>query len=149
MSSLFSAFDCNFYERIIPYHLANIELFPPEVLKHLKSGSFTVSVTGQRWCTVALDEAHEICINKDLKAAVIHPTKSYIPTENITLFNYCIKAYKNIIHELFPERDTQRTTCTGAALTVQQVRPKPDHFYILYIVKIVIYAIVINQTATH
>ena len=107
MSPLFSAFNRDFYERIIPYHIADIESFPSEVLQCLRNGGFTVSMSGRRRCTIALDEAHEMCINKDLKAAVTHPTKSNLQKQNI-IFNYHIKAHKNIIHELFPERKSNQ-----------------------------------------
>ena len=76
MSPLFSAFNRDFYERIIPYHIADIESFPSEVLQCLINDGFTVSMSGCRWCAIALGEAHEMYINKDLKAAVTHPTKS-------------------------------------------------------------------------
>ena len=59
-----------------------------------------VSILGHRWCAVALDEAHEMCINKDLKAEVAHPTKQ----KKTLFFNYRIKSYKNIVKELFPKR---------------------------------------------
>ena len=40
-----------------------------EVLEYLKKG-FTISINGGKGHAVALDEAHEICVNKDLKMAI-------------------------------------------------------------------------------
>lgn len=63
------------------YHLADLQKFPSVILRQLKN-AFTVSITGGKGHAIALDEAHEMCINKDLKMAIAHPTKAYL-TENV------------------------------------------------------------------
>ena len=66
MASLFAAFDQDKCKRIVPNHLADIKQYP---LKCLEKES--VAITNKQWHSVAFGEAHEMCINKDLKAAMI------------------------------------------------------------------------------
>jgi hypothetical protein len=67
MAPLFTAFDQSYYSKIIPHHLAEYQLFPDHIKKNL---AFTVSVSGKGGYSVALDEAHEMLINRDMKAAI-------------------------------------------------------------------------------
>lgn len=101
MAPLFAAYDRTTYRRLIPNHLADIQTYPSQLLQCMQAGAFAVSVTGVRGHSVALDEAHEMCINRDMKAAVVRPTKAYLQKTSMFL-RYRIAAYKNLLHQLFP-----------------------------------------------
>ena len=126
MAPLFTAFDRDYHERIIPYHLADVERFPAEVLECLKSGCFTASITGKPFHSVALDEVHEMCVNKDLKAAVTRPTKSYLQKTTL-FFNYHIKAF--IVNELFPEKNTSHSYNPNILNSTPQARRIEDNIH--------------------
>ena len=90
MAPLFTAYDKTTYKKLIPNHLADLKKYPPPVLHNLKKG-FTVSILGKKGHSVALDEAHEMCVNKDLKMAIIRPTKAYLQKTSLFL-RYRVKA---------------------------------------------------------
>jgi len=103
MAPLFAAFDRDTYERIFLRHLADLKCFLSHVLQCLEEGGFTVNITGRKFHAVAFDEAHEMCINRDMKSAVTRPTDAYLQKTSL-FFNCRIKAFKNLLHILFPKR---------------------------------------------
>ena len=73
IAPLFFVFHRPHSQKLISQHLADLVTIPSEILQHFKAGGFTASITGKGWHSVGIDEAHEMLINKDLKAAVIRP----------------------------------------------------------------------------
>ena len=72
---LFAAFDRPHYQKLIPYHLHEVLLMPQEIIDHFESGAFVCSVTGSSVRSIALDKAHQMLVNKDLKTTIVRPTK--------------------------------------------------------------------------
>jgi hypothetical protein len=103
LAATFSAFDRPIYQELIPHHLKDILTMPPNVLHHLRKGGFSVRLSPTEWHGVALDECHEMKINKDAKLAVVHPSKHKMEF----LSNYmsfrpaCVD---NLAKQIFPER---------------------------------------------
>ena len=51
---------------------------PPSVKRCFESGAFVCSISGKQMRSVALDEAHEMLVNKDLKTTIVRPTEEYL-----------------------------------------------------------------------
>ena len=65
---VFTAFDHRTYRKLIAQHLADLCSFPNKVTNSFKQGGFVVSLSGTPWHSVAIDEAHEMKINKECKS---------------------------------------------------------------------------------
>ena len=67
---VYHAFDCSTCINVIPNHIAEINCMPQSALGHFRKGAFVTSLKGNAWSSVALDESHEMSINKDVKGAI-------------------------------------------------------------------------------
>jgi len=104
MASLFAAFDRPSYQKIIPQHLADILTYPEKIRQCFECGAFVVSIKNRPGHSVALDECHEMRINKDMNSAIVRPTKPYLQ-KTLHFFSYRVAAYKNMLAQLFPESE--------------------------------------------
>lgn len=68
LACLFHAFDMQNYLRMIPYHFADLQTFPSDVIyMFFSQGCFSVSISGDKFYSVPLDKAHEMEINVKTK----------------------------------------------------------------------------------
>ena len=78
MAANFAAFDHPIYQRLISNHTLDIANIPSKLLEFFESGGFVVSISGNHYHSVGIDEAHEMLINKQTKQAIVRPSKEYI-----------------------------------------------------------------------
>ena len=111
MAPIFSAFDHSTHHILIAQNLADIQSLPQAVLNAFKMGGFVVSITGRAWHSVAVDEAHEMCINKDCKTSIVRPTPDYISrvANYIPLRTKCLQ---NLRNQIFPEENDHKADTT-------------------------------------
>ena len=103
MASVFHAFDRPIYQRLIPQHLMDLARMPQSVLQHLVQGGFSVRLSATEWHAVALDECHEMCINRDAKLAVIRPGVQKMEHTSHYL-QFRASCINNLKVQLFPEQ---------------------------------------------
>jgi hypothetical protein len=70
MMPLFHLVKSTYYYKLIPQHIHDLLLFPPNVTEQLKKGAFVTNLSGKPWSSIFLDENHETTINKDVKQVV-------------------------------------------------------------------------------
>ncbi|KAJ8047747.1 hypothetical protein HOLleu_06823 [Holothuria leucospilota] len=70
LAPIFHALDRPTYLKLVPHHMAAMKQYPPKILEQFHKGCFSVSITGTHGNCVALDEAHEMLINKEVKMSM-------------------------------------------------------------------------------
>ena len=104
LAAIFSAFDRPIYQELISRHLKEVLTMPSCFLHHLKKGSFSIRLSPTEWHGIALDECHEIKINKDAKLAVIHPSKYKMEfLSNYMYMSFRSSCVENLKKQIFPE----------------------------------------------
>ena len=101
MCPLFTAFDRLNYLKILPNHFGEVLTMPEHIRHCFQQGGFVCNIKGNKFCAVALDEAHEMLVNKDIKTTVVRPSQEYL---NRIMYYYPIraKACKVLNDQLFP-----------------------------------------------
>ena len=99
MAPIFFAFDKPVYQRVVTRHQADILCYPVELVDHFSRGAFSVHFTNRANHAVAIDEAHEMAINKDCKTAVTRPDPELMHRiSNVMPFRS--SCMKNLKHEI-------------------------------------------------
>ena len=126
MAPLFCAYDRTTYQRLIPNHLSAIQTFPKKVIDSLKKGGFSVSISGGIGHCVALDESHEMCINKEMKEAVVRPTTAYLQKASLFL-RHRIATHKALLHQIFHEPKESEEKEISVYDTSKEVRNREEN----------------------
>ena len=124
MAPIFSAFDHIHYRRLISKHLSDLLTMPQSILTMFEQGAFVVSVTGRHWHSVAIDECHEMLINKSCKTSIVRPIPDYI-SRIARYLPYRTKALENLSCQIFPGQ--QKREQTVALLSSKPVDIKQEH----------------------
>lgn len=119
MAALFTAYDRQKYQKLIPQHINDLMTIPSDTLTHLESGGFTVSLKGHPCHSVGVDEAHEMCINKDCKEYITRPSADYI-NRTALFIPVRAEAMKNIEAEIFADKKRKPDTSVNIFATNTQ-----------------------------
>ena len=123
MAPMFTAFDRPHYRKLIPQHLKDKQTMPESIQHFFRDGAFVCSILGSPMHSVALDEAHEMLINKGIKTAVVRPTKAYLDRIQY-FFPVRCQAIKQLKEQVFlfydsslPATKVKRTNASMCACT--------------------------------
>lgn len=106
MAAVFEAFDRSIYQKLIPQHLMDLATMPECILKEMAKGCFSVRLSPSQIHGVAIDECHEMKINRDAKMAVLRPNDAkMVHASNYLQFR--ADSLNNLKKEIFPVRKTK------------------------------------------
>ncbi len=84
--------------------MADIVTMPSSVITMFQQGAFVINISGRPWHSVAVDEAHEMLVNKDCKTSIVRPSPDYI-NRVAQYIPYRAKCIQNMKLQLFPDMD--------------------------------------------
>ena len=99
MAAVFAACDRLHYHRLIPQHLVDLATMPPHILSEFEQDQFTVSISGRSLHDVAVDESHEMLINKGIKGAVVRPSALHL-RQTAKYCQFREKALDNLLQQI-------------------------------------------------
>ena len=107
MCPLFTEFDRLNYRKIIPQHISDIHRMPEHIKRYLCLGGFVCCLNANSFSAVG---AHEMCINKNIKATIVRSSKEYL---NRVMYYFPVRAEvcKNLKSQVNPT--TSQTLCLG------------------------------------
>ena len=103
MAANFTAFDHPIYRKLLSEHI--VLNMPADLLKYFENGGFVLSISGNALHSVALDECHEMLINKHVKQTKVRPSKDYINLSIIISFR--VKSMENFKGQIFLKKKFQ------------------------------------------
>ena len=106
MVPLFTTFDHPTYQKLISKHIADLFNLPESIMLMLSQGVFVLNITGREWHSVAIDEGHEMLINKQCKNAVVKPMEDYMK-RMATYLTYRTRTLQKFKEQLFPSSFTK------------------------------------------
>ena len=124
MAPLFLVFDRPTYRQLIPDHLTQVLTLPTQISEQFKAGAFSGSITTLNVHCEALDELHEMKINKEAKRMVVRPTEDNVSRISSSL-PFRAKMMENFISQVFPER-TKLTSKHGITIKVSTTLSKVE-----------------------
>jgi hypothetical protein len=100
MVPLFTIFDHKTCQKVITLHLTDLlQSTSSKLIGMFKQGAFVVNIKGRPLHSVAIDEAHEMLINKSCKTAIVKPNPDYI-NRLASYLPYRSKAIDNFTEQL-------------------------------------------------
>ena len=99
MAPLFSVCDFPNYAKLLPEHLADLDLMPDDVLVNLRNGGFVCSLKGNAFESQALDETHESTINKEVKMAISRNNEDLIVAKGLYI-PFRAKMLENLMFQI-------------------------------------------------
>ena len=97
-------------QKLIPDHIVDTLSISKGVLSHLESGGFAVSILGRPCHSIGVDEAPEMCVNRECKKYVTRPSADYVNCYTAIFIPVRAKALKNIKRQVMPQKCESKIT---------------------------------------